>query len=283
MYRLIFRSFVPLFSASILILVAGQGCQPGSDCSALQQGGVAAAIPEPVQERYVLTVIRSVTGPTLVRTDTATCRMWRMRLNTDVWVAISPETRAPGEGLPAKAGRYMVSNVRSKYGPMMLCNDVEKGLVYHMPMDGEGGWKQVKEPANDMSKLDRIPLSRVTIESEPPATPKVTPAPGAGDDARSLGIGDEASIMRETVEDKDLPATMRVFAAEQLGKIKSEETLPTLVEALEDSDPAVVVAAIWALKINGDPQAIPALEKLASHEDDEVRSASDQVIEALSQ
>ena len=93
----------------------------------------------------------------------------------------------------------------------------------------------------------------------------------------------DAAAMRDTIRDKAFPAEIRVFAATQLATISSKETLPALIEALDDPDPAVVVAAIRALELNGDPNAIPELKKLLSHEDDEVRSASQQVIEALSE
>jgi hypothetical protein len=268
----LFRSSLPLFLVVVLSLSALYGCGSSRECD--EDPGQAAASAAPVKERYVLTVIRSVTGPTLVRTDTSTCRMWRMRLNADKWTAIAPETRSPGEGLPVKAGRFLVSEVRSKYGPMLLCNDVENGFVHRMPMSGEEGWKQLTESTNDMSKLDRIPLSRhSTVESAEPSAQSEPPAASSADE--------DLTIMRETIEDESLPPMMRVFAAEQLGNIRSEGTLPALIQALGDSDPAVVVAAVWALKLNGDPHAIPALEKLTLHEDTEVRSAAQQVIEAL--
>ena len=268
----LFRSSLPLFLVVVLSLSALYGCGSSRECD--EDPGQAAASAAPVKERYVLTVIRSVTGPTLVRTDTSTCRMWRMRLNADKWTAIAPETRSPGEGLPVKAGRFLVSEVRSKYGPMLLCNDVENGFVHRMPMSGEEGWKQLTESTNDMSKLDRIPLSRhSTVESAEPSAQSEPPAESSAEEG--------LVVMRETIEDESLPPMMRVFAAEQLGNIRSEGTLPALIQALGDSDPAVVVAAVWALKLNGDPHAIPALEKLTLHEDTEVRSAAQQVIEAL--
>jgi len=286
MRSILFRSSLPLFLVGALTLSALYGCGSSRECD--EDPGQPTAIASPTKERYVLTVIRSVTGPTLVRTDTSTCRMWRMRLNADKWTAIAPETRSPGEGLPVKAGRFLVSEVRSKYGPMLLCNDVENGFVHRMPMSGEEGWKQLTESTNDMSKLDRIPLSRhSTVESaepsaqsEPPAESSAEPSAQSKPPAESTAEED-LTIMRETIEDESLPPMMRVFAAEQLGNIRSEGTLPALIQALGDSDPAVVVAAVWALKLNGDPHAIPALEKLTLHEDTEVRSAAQQVIEAL--
>ena len=286
MRSILFRSSLPLFLVVALSLSALHGCGSSRECD--EDPGQSAASASPAKERYVLTVIRSVTGPTLVRTDTSTCRMWRMRLNADKWTAIAPDTRSPGEGLPVKAGRFVVSEVRSKYGPMLLCNDVENGFVHRMPMSGEEGWKQLTESSNDLTKLDRIPLSRLHTaqDAEEPAEIEAPPTSGGEEPAEieppsTSGAPDDLTIMRDTIEDKTLPPMMRVFAAEQLGNIRSEETLPALVNALDDSDPAVVVAAVWALKLNGDSQAIPALEKLTSHQDSEVRSAAQQVIEAL--
>ncbi len=276
--RTVLSRNVPLAIVLLVsFLAAGQGCNPPPESSDQQPQSESAAGSESRKDRYVLTVIRSITGPTLVRTDTSTCRMWRMRLNKKKWEAISPETRSPGEGLPIKAGRFLVSSVRSKYGPMLLCNDVENGHVYRMPMSGKGGWQAIEEPDNYLSKLDRIPLSHqaadeLIMESVVPETPERRTGPEAEADA---------AVMGETLRDPNLPTEFRVFAAAQLADISSEATLPALIEALSDSDPSVVVAAVWALELNGDPKAIPELEKLQSHEDDEVRSASEQVIEAL--
>jgi hypothetical protein len=272
------RSLPLAIILSVSFLAAGQGCNPPAERSDQESRSECAAGSASSKDRYVLTVIRSVTGPSLVRTDSSTCRMWRMRLNQEKWEAISPETRSPGEGLPVKAGRFLVSSVRSKYGPMLLCNDVENGHVYRMPMSGEGGWQAIQEADSYLSKLDRIPLSRQAagelVESPVPEEHVRRSGPEAEADAVAFG---------ETIRDQNLPAEFRVFAAEQLADISSEGTLPALVEALGDSDPTVVVAAVWALELNGDPRAIPELEKLLSHEDDEVRSASQQVIEVLRQ
>lgn len=157
---------------------------------------------------------------------------------------------------------------------MLLCNDVMDGFVYAMPMTGEGGWKQIAEPTDALSRLDRVPLSpQAEAEHKKPAPPK-PPRPEITEE--------DVNAMKETIKEKGtFPPEMRAFAAEQLGKMKSEGTLPALIEALDDPEPAVVVAAIWALELAGDPKAIPALEKLESHEDPEVRSAAQQVIEAL--
>jgi len=270
------RSFSLAIVLSVSFLVVGQGCNRPPERSDQESQSECATVPASPKDRYVLTVIRSVTGPTLVRTDSSTCRMWQMRLNKEKWEAISPETRSPGEGLPVKAGRFLVSSVRSKYGPMLLCNDVENGHVYRMPMSGEGGWQPIQEADNYLSKLDRIPLSHQAAdelaESPVPEEHVRRSGPEAEADAVTLG---------ETIRDQNLPAEFRVFAAEQLADISSEGTLPALIEALSDPDPTVVVAAVWALELNGDPRAIPELEKLLSHEDDEVQTASQQVIEAL--
>ena len=277
--RTVFSSSFPLaIVLSVSFLVAGQGCNPPAERSDQESQSECAAGAATGKDRYVLTVIRSVTGPTLVRTDSSTCRMWRMRLNKEKWEAISPETRSPGEGLPVKAGRFLVSSVRSKYGPMLLCNDVENGHVYRMPVSGKDGWQPIQEADNYLSKLDRIPLSQQ-------AAGELVESPVPEEQARRTGPEAEADAVAfaETIRDQDLPSEFRVFAAAQLADISSEGTLPALIEALSDPDPTVVVAAIWALELNGDPRAIPELEKLLSYEDDEVRSASQQVIEALRQ
>ncbi len=94
--------------------------------------------------------------------------MWRMRLTKDRWEAIAPDTRAPGEGLPVEAGRYGMMQVKSKWGPMLICRDVSNGYVYRMPSSGEGGWKQLKEPTGDLERLDRIPATGdADVDSEP--------------------------------------------------------------------------------------------------------------------
>ncbi len=59
---------------------------------------------------------------------------------------------------------------------------------------------------------------------------------------------------------------VRVQSAQSLGRIRDPETVPALVEALEDEHPAVRAAAAQALGRIGSPDAIAPLRRLAAAE-----------------
>lgn len=71
---------------------------------------------------------------------------------------------------------------------------------------------------------------------------------------------------------------VRSAAAEKLEGAEAADALGTLLAALDDADPTVVVTAIEAIEFVGDENVIPQLSEYASHPDPDVRKA---IIEAI--
>jgi hypothetical protein len=67
------------------------------------------------------------------------------------------------------------------------------------------------------------------------------------------------AVLRNTKAQRDL----RAHAAEALGALASNDAVPDLIAALEDSSAEVRYWAAYALGQIGDPEALPALERLA--------------------
>ncbi len=72
-----------------------------------------------------------------------------------------------------------------------------------------------------------------------------------------------------------VPAEMRIFAIQQLGKLGTPDTVAPITLALMDSDPQVVSAALAALPDTDDPAALEALRRASEHEDAKVRAAAE--------
>jgi hypothetical protein len=73
---------------------------------------------------------------------------------------------------------------------------------------------------------------------------------------------------------------VRAAAAEQLA-FGDESGVPTLLAALQDPDPSVVLAALDALEFVADADAIPSVAPLLQHPDPVVREAASSTIEYL--
>jgi len=73
---------------------------------------------------------------------------------------------------------------------------------------------------------------------------------------------------------------VRAAAAETLAEAGAG-AVPPLLEALDDGDPRVVVAAIEALELVGDESLLPQLRPLLQHRDPETRARAAEAIEFL--
>jgi HEAT repeat protein len=86
--------------------------------------------------------------------------------------------------------------------------------------------------------------------------------------------------------DATLEAHVRGHAIEALGVMKARETVFDLVTRLSDESPEVRYWAAYSLGQIGDPQSIPALERMAADDDAELglpvnRSLKQEALEAL--
>jgi HEAT repeat protein len=91
-------------------------------------------------------------------------------------------------------------------------------------------------------------------------------------------MGDAAVLPLIELLKSENPAA-RHHAAHTLGKIADTRATDALIKALQDEDSAVVAKAVFALGQIGDTRAIPALIGLLGHENREVQTTVNRVLE----
>jgi HEAT repeat protein len=79
----------------------------------------------------------------------------------------------------------------------------------------------------------------------------------------------------------DASPSVRLAAVQRLAEGETPVARAALRRALEDDDPEVLAEAILAVTMGEDRKAVPALRKLRTHPDDEVRGLADDALTAL--
>jgi HEAT repeat protein len=80
---------------------------------------------------------------------------------------------------------------------------------------------------------------------------------------------------------EDANAAVRVAAVQRLADGETPVARSALRRALEDDDPDVLAEAILAVMAGDDRKAVPALRRLRTHPDDEVRGLAEDALTAL--
>lgn len=78
-------------------------------------------------------------------------------------------------------------------------------------------------------------------------------------------------------------AFTRERAAQTLGWIGDDRAVTALLWALKDKEPSVVSSAVWALGKIGSPKALPVLQTLAVHKNEDIRENAAEAIERIKQ
>jgi HEAT repeat protein len=105
-------------------------------------------------------------------------------------------------------------------------------------------------------------------------------------EVRSRAVGriqpdGEGSVRLQTILAEDLDPGVRAAAAYRLVGADSIDASRSLIAALADPEPEVVLAVIDTLEYSQDPSLIPDLEPLLGHPDREVREAAADAIDFL--
>ena len=79
----------------------------------------------------------------------------------------------------------------------------------------------------------------------------------------------------------DRSPEVRLAAVQRLADGETPVARAALRRALEDDDPDVLAEAILAVTAHGDRKAVPALRRLRTHPDDEVRALAEEALFAL--
>jgi len=131
-----------------LLLLLGQGWSRGS------ADGDLAAADSPIPERFSLRSVRLQRGPpVLLRSDTATGRVWRMGLmDAGRWEPLvegSDGVPSPGATRP---GRYVVRPFSQKRGaPTLVRSDLLTGRLWRKGSTSKAPWVLVPNPSEEAS------------------------------------------------------------------------------------------------------------------------------------
>lgn len=272
---------------SLLMVAAlaggGLGCEPGEPDDA----GSASAHQESLERFHFLRSSHAV-----LRLDSSTGQMWLVPYGGQGgW---TPLGAAPTlAGIPGSNGRFEAFNLELKRRgmeaepvPRVLRLDGATGRTWTIEVLDGAKWVQIDEPAAGSPQV-----ADTSSGDGPPAPPPI-----AGDSSEPMTADQLGVVPRETLEEdptaasdlaanlvqalekEGMPAELQAWSARQLGQFPPEVAVPPLLRALESEHPAVVVAAIHALKETGDPSTIPMIQKLARHPDPSVRAAVAEVV-----
>jgi hypothetical protein len=271
-------------SAGVLWWLAPVACgQGGGDGSPAPSTGS-------INERF-----RFVKGrENITRIDTSSGETWRMPITGDGgWVAFG-EARTD-DGLPKRIGRYSVTPMSATVGRpkrgaapqiRLLLVDSDSGRSWLALDTPQAQWALVGEGS---AAAESAPRDLARGPSQAPSADEATSAEapeGAGElsymgislevpkekvDVSSEQALADVAILVQLLEDESLARANRLWAIGQMGRYPADASVPPLLEALGAKDPVVVIAAVQALSMVGDPSTIPHILKLQSHESPEVR------------
>lgn len=194
---------------------------------------------------------------------------------------------AQGFGLGAGGGagdRYRISLIKSKPPWLMRVNSATGEVEQLELRDGrrDGRWvtlgqRELEEEGGEQV-LDE-PFATAPPAPKPTATP---PAPAPSSAPPPAAAPSDLSALVEAIQPGN-PREIRIWAASLLGGYVAQEpdtSIPVLVQALGDPDPGLVLAATRSLGASQHPDALLALEKLASHPDPAVQAAAREAVAA---
>lgn len=268
------------------VLVTGLfGCGPGSDGTPAPGSGDAATR---AQFQF------SRTTNALLRLDSASGQMWLVPLGGEGgW---TPLGDAPGPaGQPNANGRYRIYSLETKRRglddqptPTLLRLDGMTGRTWTIEVLDGAQWVAVDEPAMEepgLAESEPSPAGGAPTATAPRTGAEAGGAPIAlGVVSREVLEADPAAAdefahnLVEALEKEGMPPEVQAWSARQLAQFPREVAVPPLLAALQSEHPVVVVAAIHALRIAGDPSTIPAIQQLADHPDPSVRAAVEEVV-----
>ena len=221
---------------------------------------------DPENARYTL----QRAGQHFLRFDSQTGQVWRAPSSGKRgWRLVADSAPPPGQTSTSGPGRYRL-NVDRSGATTLLITDLESGRVWRFQLTpkSDEGWTEVVEEVRAAKKRPR---------SRSPEGAK----DGAVDDAE-LALSDQDLLEFSDTLEGDYAPELRVVAAELLGETQSDRALPPLLRALRDEDPAVVVAAVRAMRTLGNAKVVPVLRKLQTdHEDEQVKLIAGEVIAEL--
>lgn len=168
------------------------------------------------------------------------------------------------------------------------------------PSQGRGALSGAK-PSVDVMKANAHPGPAVGGASSPDQDSAVfDPIAAMHDDAVKALAGEDADRRQQALralepeDPADLSLIEHALLADRARDVRREaaamlsfgrfpESLPTLIKALEDADPAVVAAAIEALSWHGEtaPNLIDTLRPLATHPDAAIRDEARTALEIM--
>ena len=286
------------FVASFLFTTLGGlgGCRESGNGAAYSAAGA------PPKGEYAF--IRAQKN--LVRTESRTGRTWIVALNGDGgWRAVGGPAPDP-VGREAYPGRYRVSFIppmKSGLTPdsrsntptgLLLRLDEASGRTWVMDVGGETDWLVFEgdSPSPVEAEEDPVPLPEATPEKSVSPTPSGGPVPDLSSlpspadqpavDIEGQQLSENLKAFSDAINKPHLPTEIRVWAVEQLGRYPADEAGPLLLPALDDDDPAVVVAAIRSANRLGFAPAIPRIVNLQNHPNAEIKAEAQRTVQTRS-
>jgi hypothetical protein len=181
-----------------------------------------------------------------------------------------------GEGGAVGVGRFVLLPVRSAGKPVLLRGDTVTGELWHAEgIFGDAHWAAYGSPS-----------APEPAEASGPATgPDASEAPGSG-------TGPSAGAMTPAERDASLiagaispesPKAMRLWAVGELGGDAYDDAVavPLLVQALEQPEPEVVIAAVEGLQRRKAATSAGAVRELLENPDPGVRAAARAALESF--
>jgi hypothetical protein len=186
-----------------------------------------------------------------------------------------------GMGRGEGQGPYRVSVIKSGK-PWLMRVNTDTGQVERLQLKArDPRWVALGEMEIDLADLEEGAAAGTESDEGPAGS--FAPRPRAADAPLEVAPEAELEALVEALQ-PDNPREIRAWAAGILGSYAAEapeRSVPVLIGALDDPDPAVVVAAARSLGRSGDPGALPALRRLEGHSDAEVQTAAREAVANL--
>ena len=149
---------------------------------------------------------------------------------------------------------------------------VEVGVEIALEVEGDSDQSVLRDTGSGVASV---------AEGGPAGAFRQAVAAAARDAAEglALGIAAEGKPLRQVLADLgSADPRVRDHAVRALAERRNPETVPALVQRLEDADADVVQRAVGALAQIGDPRAVPALIELAQRADPDLAARVVRVI-----
>lgn len=227
---------------------------------------------------------------TLFRVDTRSGQVWRTAMTGDGgWQehGAKPED----DGGPAAPGRYQVNSLGQRPGTIgpksglgLLRTDLYSGRAWLASEDAGSSWLPI---AMGPESAGAVPAAAAPVPAAAPKAAAAEPDPNAIEipavstekaDVSPEQAKADVEVLIQALTKEGLPASVKAWSAQELGRYDASLSVPPLLEALKSDEPELVVGAIKGLKSTGAASSIPAILKLKQHPDPRVRAAVDEVV-----